>query len=93
LENFRIGNSVTTFTAGGYEFIHIGLEMEPDDKVLDWAQSTVDRHAGKPTIVTTHAYMAGWKNDFVREDPNGSWPSIFRNTSSNVMTGFTATVV
>jgi len=71
LESFRIGNSVTTFTAGGYEFIHIGLEIEPDDKVLDWAQSVVDRHAGKPTIVTTHAYMAGWNNDFVREDPKG----------------------
>ena len=71
LESFRIGNSATTFTAGGYEFIHIGLEMEPDDKALNWAQSVVDRHPGRPTIVTTHAYMAGWNNDFVREDPNG----------------------
>ena len=71
LDSFRIGNSVTTFTAGGYEFIHIGLEMEPDDKVLDWAQSVVDRHPRKPTIVATHAYMAGWNHDFIREEPNG----------------------
>jgi hypothetical protein len=77
LDAFRIGNSATTFTAGGYEFIHIGLEMEPDDNVLDWAQSVVDRHPRKPTIVTTHAYMAGWNHDFIREDPNGYMASHF----------------
>ena len=77
LDGFRIGNSATTFTAGGYEFIHIGLEMEPDDKVLDWAQSVVDRHRGKPTIVTIHAYMAGWNHDLIREDPNGYMASRF----------------
>jgi len=50
-------NSAQTFTAGGYTFLNIALEMQPADDVLAWAQSVIDAHPGLPTIVTTHDYL------------------------------------
>lgn len=50
-------NSVTSFTAGGYRFLHIGLEMAPEDDVIRWAESQVKAHPGLPTIVTIHDHL------------------------------------
>jgi hypothetical protein len=50
-------NSAQLFTAGGYTFLNIALEMQPSDEVLAWAQSVIDEHAGLPTIITTHDYI------------------------------------
>ncbi|MEZ5502357.1 MAG: metallophosphoesterase [Halioglobus sp.] len=50
-------DSAQVFSAGGYTFLNIGLEMQPSDAVLAWAQSVVDAHPGLPTIVTTHDYI------------------------------------
>lgn len=50
-------NSAQTFTAGGYTFLNIALEMQPADDVLAWAQSVIDAHHGLPTIITTHDYL------------------------------------
>ena len=58
VDSFRGGaNSAQVFTAGGYRFLHIALEMSPDDNVLRWAESVMQNHAGYPTIVTTHDYL------------------------------------
>ena len=59
LANYNGGaNSVTTFTAGGYRFLHIGLEMAPADDVLVWAERQVKAHPGLPTIVTVHDHLS-----------------------------------
>ncbi|MAI90953.1 MAG: serine/threonine protein phosphatase [Ponticaulis sp.] len=50
-------NSATVFEAGGYRFLHIGLEMAPEDDVLVWAQSMVDAYPGLPTIVSIHDHL------------------------------------
>jgi len=50
-------NSAQTFTAGGYTFLNITLEMQPADDVLAWAQAVVEAHRGLPTIITTHDYL------------------------------------
>lgn len=50
-------NSAQTFTAGGYTFLHLALEMSPADAVLKWASSVIAKHPGAPTIVTTHDYL------------------------------------
>src|SRR5258705_8892290 len=50
-------SSAQTFSAGGYEFLHIALEMSPSEAVLKWAASVVAKHPGLPTIVTTHDYL------------------------------------
>lgn len=44
------------FSAGGREFLHLGLEWEPRDEVLDWADNKIEdyRH---PTLITTHSHL------------------------------------
>jgi hypothetical protein len=57
--HFRGGaDSAQTFTAGGYTFLHLALEMSPDDEVLAWAAAVLAAHPGLPTIVTTHDYLS-----------------------------------
>ncbi|TNF90969.1 MAG: serine/threonine protein phosphatase [Gammaproteobacteria bacterium] len=51
-------SSAQRFSAGGYEFLHIALEMQPGDAVLRWAQSVLEKYPGLPTIVTTHDYLS-----------------------------------
>ena len=50
-------NSAQKFSAGGYEFLHLALEMQPGDDVLEWAGSMIGDFPGLPTIITTHDYM------------------------------------
>lgn len=61
----NLGNAYQLFTSGqGHTFLHLSLEWQPDysgvggvltnRKVLQWAQSVIDRFPGLPTIVTTH---------------------------------------
>lgn len=50
-------DSAQVFLAGGYRFLHIGLEMAPSDDVLAWASEMIARHPGLPTIVTTHDHL------------------------------------
>jgi len=51
------------FSAGGVDFLHIGLEWEApgdaseEETPLGWAQSLLDRYPERPTIITTHAYL------------------------------------
>lgn len=58
VSSFRGGtNSAQVFRAGGYEFLHIGLEMAADDAALDWAASVIRRFPGRPTIIATHEFL------------------------------------
>lgn len=58
VSSFRGGtNSAQVFRAGGYEFLHIGLEMAADDAALDWAAGVIRRYPGRPTIVSTHDFL------------------------------------
>ncbi|MET4898282.1 serine/threonine protein phosphatase [Sphingomonadaceae bacterium jetA1] len=50
-------DSAQIFTAGGYRFLHIGLEFAAPDDALDWAARVMARHPGLPTIVTTHDFL------------------------------------
>jgi len=50
-------NSAQVFSAGGYQFLHLALEMQPGDDVLAWAGSVAAEYPGLPTIVTTHDYL------------------------------------
>jgi len=50
-------SSAQTFTAGGYTFLHIALQMSPNETVIQWAASVIGQHPGLPTIVTTHDYL------------------------------------
>jgi hypothetical protein len=50
-------DSAQLFTAGGYRFLHIGLQFDPPNASLEWAASVLKRYPGLPTIVSTHDYM------------------------------------
>jgi hypothetical protein len=50
-------DSAQIFTAGGYHFLHIGLQFDPPDASLDWAASVIRRHHGLPTIISTHDFL------------------------------------
>ncbi|MBT9472706.1 MAG: serine/threonine protein phosphatase [Pseudomonadota bacterium] len=55
---FRNGqNSAQRFAGGGYDFLHLGLEMAPDDEVVAWAESVIADHPGLPTIVSIHEFL------------------------------------
>jgi hypothetical protein len=59
-------DSAQLFTAGGYRFLHIGLELAPEDDVIRWAQGVIDRYRGLPTIITIHNHISpdGVRKDF-----------------------------
>ncbi|MEM1113861.1 MAG: metallophosphoesterase [Pseudomonadota bacterium] len=50
-------SSAQLFSGGGYEFLHIALEMSPPDEAINWARQVLSRYPGYPTIVTTHDYL------------------------------------
>lgn len=51
------GSSAQVFSAGGYRFLHLALEMQAGDNVVTWAQGVIDNYAGLPTIISTHDYL------------------------------------
>lgn len=51
-------NSAQIFDAGGYTFVHIAIQMQPPDDVLQWARGVMAQHPGKPTILTMHDYLS-----------------------------------
>lgn len=50
-------DSAQVFEAGGYRFLHIGLQFDPPDSSLEWAAKVIEAHKGLPTIVSTHDYL------------------------------------
>lgn len=51
-------NSAQIFDAGGYTFLHIAIQMQPPDDVVEWARGVMAKHPGKPTILTMHDYLS-----------------------------------
>lgn len=50
-------DNAVVFEAGGYRFLHLGLEMAPADDVLKWAETMIKAHPGLPTIVSIHDHL------------------------------------
>ncbi len=50
-------NQWSIFSFKDFQILYIGLEIEPSDKRLAWAQKVIDEHPGIPTIVATHVYL------------------------------------
>ena len=58
VDHFRGGaNSAQLFSAAGYDFLHLAIEMQAGDDVLAWIESVLAAHPGLPTILTTHDYI------------------------------------
>ena len=76
-------NSAQVFTAGGYRFLHIGLQFEPPGDALKWADEVIKRHPGMPTIVSTHSFLNTDGNrlsnpviDSAKADPEDNSPQM-----------------
>ncbi len=50
-------NFASTFTAGGYTFLNLTLEWQPDAAALAWAQQRIDANPGLPVIISTHEHL------------------------------------
>ncbi|MBB4611694.1 MULTISPECIES: serine/threonine protein phosphatase [Sphingomonas] len=58
VDSFNGGaNSAQIFVAGGYRFLHIGLQFHAPNAALEWAARVVKTYPGLPTIISTHDYM------------------------------------
>jgi MYXO-CTERM domain-containing protein len=68
-------NHFQTFEAGGFTYLHINLEYEPEDPTVDpsltrtepdaiaWAQGVIDANPGVPTIITSHKLLTDLEPD------------------------------
>ncbi|MBW2420402.1 MAG: serine/threonine protein phosphatase [Deltaproteobacteria bacterium] len=70
-------NSAQVFEAGGYRFLHIAIQMQAPDDVLEWVRGVLAKHPGMPTMLSTHDYLstAGERHpnpivDLERVDPD-----------------------
>jgi hypothetical protein len=76
-------DSAQIFTAGGYSFLHIGLQFDAPNASLEWAASVIKRYPGLPTIVSTHDFLditgARLPNPIIDNhavDPNDNTPQM-----------------
>ncbi len=58
------------FYAGGYTWLNIALQDDPDVNDLAWAQTIINQNPNLPTILTTHEYVntKGAANDYQHPD-------------------------
>lgn len=86
------GSSAQIFSAGGYRFLHLALEMQAGEDAVNWASQIVKDHLGLPTIVSTHDYLnpqgqrlpgSGMDLALVDPDGNNSAEELWRDFISN----------
>ncbi len=53
----KLDNVYQLFSAGGRDYVVLGLEWGPRDSVLEWANAVMARHADRLGILVTHAYL------------------------------------
>lgn len=59
LSNFNEGmDTYSTFSVEEQDFYVLGLECEPSDEVLVWAQQQLDKNPMSPTILVTHSFLS-----------------------------------
>ena len=87
-------NFAQVFELSGIELLHITIKFNPDEESYSWAQDVLDANPGKPTIVSTHAYLtdsgtARRSNDLVEAgyDPIGQdiWDFLVRKNDQIFM--------
>ena len=87
-------NSFCTVKLGGKDFLFLGLELEPSDDVLAWAQTVLDAHKGYATVLVIHEYIAvsdepetpgkaaflkaSYRKDFAHNSPIQVWEKLIK---------------
>lgn len=50
-------NHYQLFSAGGFDFLHLTLEWQPDAAAMAWGQSVIDAHPGRAVVLSTHEFL------------------------------------
>lgn len=61
-------NSFQLFSAGGLDFIHLGLECNAPDDVVAWADALLRRYADRLALITTHMDLGPLQKPRVPEE-------------------------
>jgi hypothetical protein len=61
-------NSYHRFSAGGWDFLIVSLEVGPTDAMLAWADGVIAAHPDRRVILITHSYVDGHDQ---RDPPGG----------------------
>ena len=89
----RFENSFHTFSAGGRDFLVVGLEYGPRKDVVRWANEVVSKHKQHEAILVTHAYMYSddtrynWKKFAAKQAWNPHASGIAKSTNDDVQDG------
>ena len=74
-------NHYQIFTASGITLLHVNIRALPGAADLAWAQGIISANAGKPTMITTHAFLDGGQLGYNTWNDLG--PSIWNLVSTN----------
>ena len=90
-------DSFCTQKLDGKDFLFLGLELEPSDDVLEWAQKVLDEHKNFATILVTHEYLSvayeqenpgraallshNYRKDYNRNTPVQIWEKLISKNS------------
>lgn len=55
----KVDNTYSTFSADGYDWLVLNLELWPRVAAVDWAKKVVAAHPRHNVVVTTHSYLNG----------------------------------
>lgn len=56
-ERGKLDNSYHLFSAGGRDWLVIGLEWAPRNEVVQWANKVLDKYPSRSAMIITHAYL------------------------------------
>ncbi len=51
------------FTACNIKFLVLGLQLNPTQEDINWANQVIQNNKGLPTLLVTHSYLSGKKED------------------------------
>lgn len=89
----RMENSAHLFSAGGIDFVVIGLEFGPRKDVVRWANEVAAKHKYRAAILITHAYMYydetryDWKKNGKKQTWNPHEYAVAKATADDVSDG------
>lgn len=78
----RIDNSYAVVRIAGRDWLVLGLEFGPRDRIVEWADGVLSDHAELPAILFTHAYLYsdGQRYDRMRVPPQPYHPDGYGQT-------------
>ena len=78
-------NTFSYFKAGGYKFLSITLQFDPDSTDIAWAQNVINQNKGLPTIVFTADALDPGVSGFRNAAGQNVWNNLINNNSQIFM--------